>query len=261
MREEKLLYFGSEWISVVLDLPEEPPLGLVVISHGLTGDRVGPQRLLVQITEALQRAQMAVLRFDYRNAGDSSGVFLKTRFSTMNEDLHQVLAWGKERLGILPLCLIGFSIGAIPCIEILSQESVEVLMILSADLIDKPSLSHSLEEKIPFRGGAFTLSRCFFEERSQIAPRQALQESRIPRYLFYGEKDKKVKEAAASLRKFGVVPFEFKGVDHLFESYPIRLEMIDCLITLLKENFYGCTKSFNVMSDCEKREPLPSKVH
>jgi hypothetical protein len=134
-------------------------------------------------------------------------------------------------------------------------------VILSADLIDQPSFTHLNEEKIPFRGGAFTLSRFFFEERKALSPRALLEQSSIPRYLFYGSNDTKVKEAAVCLEKIGVIPFEFKGVDHLFESYIIRLEMIRSLTHLIQEHIYGTQQPPDSLSHYEKRGPLSSQVH
>lgn len=250
MREESFLHFDREWLSIVIDKPKEDILGMVIMSHGLTGDRVGPQRLLVQLAEELAEAGFVVCRFDYRDSGDSSGTFFETKFSKMEEDLTRVIAHLQKQFGDLPFALLGFSIGAIPCIQILSQLPPKILILLSSDLIDAPPAPSSDIKEINFRNGAFFLTSDFFIERSKISPRKILETNRIPTFLCYGEKDHKVKAASIDLKELGVIPYELKGVDHLFESCLIRQELTKYLISLFKETFHGTHKPDYSMSHC-----------
>lgn len=56
------------------------PLGedhcpLVIFCHGLAGDRIGKNRLYVQLSECLSHIGIASFRFDFRGSGDSEGEF------------------------------------------------------------------------------------------------------------------------------------------------------------------------------------------
>lgn len=209
------------WLSLVIDEPANASDSLVILCHGLTGDKVGNQKLLETLSRNLVKKGHRVLRFDFRGSGDSSGLFEDSSFSTMAEDLQQVVFWARSELSVQHFILGGISIGGvIPMMVFPSHSDCRAVLLISSDIIDKPALSFTGDKKA-IRGDDLYLKRAFFEERSHIAPREILP-AKIPIALFYGEKDYKVVQAAEELAALGVSPIPIPDSDHLFESEEAR---------------------------------------
>ncbi|MFT4553399.1 MAG: alpha/beta superfamily hydrolase [Chlamydiales bacterium] len=209
------------WLSLVIDQPANSTDKLVILCHGLTGDKVGNQKLLETLSRHLVEKGHAVLRFDFRGSGDSSGLFEDTTFSGMAEDLNNVIHWVQTELAFQHLILAGISIGGvIPMMVYPDHANCRAVLLISSDIIDKPTLSFSGEKKA-IRGDDLYLKRAFFEERSHIAPRETLP-AKVPVALFYGEKDHKVVVAALELADLGVSPQPIPDSDHLFETEEAR---------------------------------------
>lgn len=81
-RESVVLCNEGEKMFGVLHLPKgvkKPPC--VLFCHGLAGHKTGRYRVYVELAEALVKAKIAVLRFDFRGSGDSEGDFKKMTLS------------------------------------------------------------------------------------------------------------------------------------------------------------------------------------
>ena len=66
---------GDGWLSGMIHRPEGPVCASLVFCNPLFEERKPAQRILVETARALCAAGYAVLRFDYRGCGDSSGEF------------------------------------------------------------------------------------------------------------------------------------------------------------------------------------------
>ena len=64
----------------------DKPAPALLICSGFAGTKCGKYRILVRLAQALAEAGIAVLRFDYRGAGDSEGDFEHVTLSTHIED-------------------------------------------------------------------------------------------------------------------------------------------------------------------------------
>ena len=86
-RREKIHFVKpGYWLSLVVDEPTTPADSIIILCHGLTGDKVGNQKLLESLSRDLVAEGHSVLRFDFRGSGDSSGLFEETTFTGMAED-------------------------------------------------------------------------------------------------------------------------------------------------------------------------------
>ncbi|MCH9632622.1 MAG: hypothetical protein S4CHLAM6_09600 [Chlamydiae bacterium] len=248
-RNEYLIHCQEDWISAVVDESHNPKV-VVIMSHGLTGDKTGPQKILSNMASSLV-SQAHIIRFDYRGSGDSSGDFSKTTFESMYKDLELVVGWSKEKYKNLPIVFIGFSIGGV--VSILSAYQLKccsLLVLLSCDLVDNPDFQIKSFPK-SVRQGQFFLDRNFFTQRSKIAPRILIKELQCKKVLFFGSEDKKVALAAQELEKVDVECVMLPNSDHLFESYSIRLGLFELINKKIKElNLYD--ESSNTLLDCKK---------
>ena len=80
--------------------------GLVVIGHGVTGNKDRP--FVAALAEGLSAAGLHALRFSFAGNGDSEGRFAECTISKEVDDLGSVL----DAVGERPLCYVGHSMGA-----------------------------------------------------------------------------------------------------------------------------------------------------
>lgn len=218
-RYEHFIKVQEEYLFCVVDEPKNP-IGVIIMCHGLTGERTGPQQLLSLISGDLARQNFITIRFDFRGSGDSSDVFYNTSFSSMLADVEEIYLWGTKRYPDLPIVMLGISIGGIISTLAAIRLDCKCNIIISNDLAE----NIEFKSKKSIRSGQFYLNEKFWEERKKIYPRKMLKESRIPTKLYYGSLDEKVKSAARELSLFLELK-EYNGVDHLFEDYFVRKQL------------------------------------
>lgn len=219
-RTEELIAVDAGQILCVCDHPANRPVAAVVFCHGITGDRIGPQRLQAVIAEELVMLGFLCIRFDFRGSGDSSGEFEQTNFRAMQRDLRSVTSWVKRRHEIADICLLGVSIGGVMPALMATRLGAKVVVLLSSDLVQ--NVEFPVEGRTPIRGGEFYLNGSFFRERERLYPLTALSEAGLPTRLFYGERDGKLAEAALRFQEAGLEVERVKRVDHLFEDLDVR---------------------------------------
>ncbi len=240
-REEVLIPFNEDQIFLIKDIPRTELKGLIIISHGLTGDRTGPQGLLSKLSKHLADNGMLVIRFDFRGSGDSTGCFEKTTFTSMLEDVGFVTQWAKKEYFNCPVGMLGLSIGGVVATLGAIEHKCKALSLLSSDLIE--NIAFKVNGLVPIREGQLYLEETFFRERENLYPRTRLLESNIPTKLLYGELDEKVSTAVQSLRGSNIYIEEVNGVDHLFETTEARNLINEKLTQFFLKQFKGEKKS------------------
>jgi alpha/beta superfamily hydrolase len=228
----------GEWLHLVEDVPDGLPKGVVVISHGLTGDRTGPQRILSQLSSELAEAGMVSIRFDYRGSGDSSGLFFKTTFTEMQKDMMFVLRLANQKHSGLPIGALGLSIGGVTAALCATESGMcSSLALISSDLIE--NVNFLVSGDVPIRNGHFYINEEFFRERENLYPRTRLVDSRLKTLIAYGGQDLKVKEAVRDLQGLNITIKEFPGVDHLFEDCSARKKLYQEVIHYFLNQYKG----------------------
>ena len=99
----------------------------IVFCHGFTGSHLGPAYLFVKLSRALAAAGFSSLRFNFRGAGESEGLFKDMNTTSMMNDLTVVANNVHERYKPLKLLLLGHSFGgmiAARCATSLSAEGI-----------------------------------------------------------------------------------------------------------------------------------------
>jgi alpha/beta superfamily hydrolase len=90
-----LIRSGDIHLHAVYHIPVDSssPYPLVVMCHGLGGDKVGRHRFFVRLSEELAARGVASLRFDFEGCGDSEGDFLSMTIDRWTQNLVDVLRW------------------------------------------------------------------------------------------------------------------------------------------------------------------------
>lgn len=231
-RQEHLVPVLDGWLLLVEDAPAGDPKGVVVLCHGLTGDRVGPQRLLLTLAEGLADAGYVCLRFDFRGSGDSSGRFFDTSFVEMDKDIDTVVSWAGERYHSLPLVVAGVSLGGVSA-ALAAERHGEAVVLVSSDLVEEIDFPRGEGGVVSIRDGQFLIDQYFFRERESLKPRTSLKAGGKPAVVFYGELDDEVVPWIPALRDAGIEAEGFTGAAHLFESVSSRHRLAERLVAWL----------------------------
>lgn len=83
----------------------------IIFCHGFTGSHLGPAYLFVKLSRALAVAGFSSVRFDFRGAGESEGLFKDMNTASMMKDLTVVAENVRERYTPSKLLLLGHSFG------------------------------------------------------------------------------------------------------------------------------------------------------
>jgi len=106
-------------ISARLDLPvENSPIAYAIIAHAFTSSK--NLNSIVNISRALNKQRIAVLRFDFTGLGESEGDFSKTNLSTNVEDIISASEF-LEKNYQAPKILIGHSLGGVAILKASEQ--------------------------------------------------------------------------------------------------------------------------------------------
>jgi alpha-beta hydrolase superfamily lysophospholipase len=82
-----------------------------ILCHGFTGHRIGPGFLFVRLSRELQAIGVSSLRFDFRGAGESDGLFRDMTVDSMQSDLISAVRLVCRRFAPGCLLLLGHSLG------------------------------------------------------------------------------------------------------------------------------------------------------
>ncbi len=92
-----------------------PPYPAVLLCHGFTGHHVENRRLFSRLAQTLAKRGIAVLRFDHRGCGDSSGDFADFTPAGYLQDLENVEQqfWGHPKVDRNATAVVGYSLGGV----------------------------------------------------------------------------------------------------------------------------------------------------
>lgn len=117
MEETVLFPSGAETLCGVLYRPERQAFWGLVMCPPLFEERKSAQRVMVEAARAFAAAGGAVLRFDYRGCGDSSGDFAAFSCADWRADIGVACRFLAERTPVESLGLLGLRLGASLALE------------------------------------------------------------------------------------------------------------------------------------------------
>lgn len=175
MQFKKLFFEGTEGnrLAARLDTPEhEKPAAYAIFAHCFTCTK--NIKAAANISRALTRRGIAVLRFDFTGLGESEGDFADTNFSSNVEDLIAAADY-LESIDAAPRMLIGHSLGGAAVLQAaLRIPSAKAVVTIGAPSSPDHLAHHlvSIEDRIERRGEAeiriegrpFRIKRQFLED-------------------------------------------------------------------------------------------------
>ena len=160
-------------LSAIVDLPlDTEPLAFALLSHCFTCSK--NFKIIANISRALTRSGIAVLRFDFTGLGDSEGDFSETNFSTNVADIVAAARFLEAEYAA-PSLLIGHSLGGTAMLGAAAQvpsATAVVTLASPSDPIHVTKHFAAAMEEIAARGSAqiqvsgrsYTIKRQFVED-------------------------------------------------------------------------------------------------
>ncbi|MEM9253143.1 MAG: alpha/beta fold hydrolase [Planctomycetota bacterium] len=131
-------------LATSVDLAEAPgadptPQPTVLVTHGLSGNRLGRSYHLVEFARRLNQRGIHCVRFDQSGCGESAGEFVDHTVDRMVADLAAIRAWAEAQPWCDPeaIGLVGVSMGSLPAIASDAVKPVAA-MALWAPVYDMP---------------------------------------------------------------------------------------------------------------------------
>ncbi|HVO89632.1 MAG TPA: CocE/NonD family hydrolase [Casimicrobiaceae bacterium] len=130
-------------LEVVLNTPEQPPVGLALIAHPhpLQGGTLD-NKVVTTLAKTFFNLRYVAVRFNFRGVNQSAGMFDEGVGET--DDAASVLAYARERFGeSLPFALAGFSFGSFVMTRLAKRVSAERLVLVA------PAVQRFAVETVP----------------------------------------------------------------------------------------------------------------
>lgn len=250
---------GADLLATSVDLPPDAydtrsALPVVVVVHGLTGQRLGKSYHLVELGRRLAAEGIACVRFDQRGCGESTGRFQELTLPRMAEDVAVIRAWlvNQTWADTTRMGYVGLSLGALPTVAVDAAHGSQGIA-LWAPVYDMPRV-FSLTAKtglrgildgqgwIPYRG--LRVGKAFVQHVGAIDTPALLAKGMSPLLVFHSKSDQVVDFAESQSyvdrcretnRLCELVPFA--TADHDFGEYPDRQLLLDRTIEFFRNRF------------------------
>jgi len=225
----------------MIHLPPIQNPKVIIMCHGYTGDKVGPwPYLFVTAARFFAKNGWAVIRFDFRGSGESSGSWEEQNLETEIEDLGAVLNYVTKRqeLNQEKIGVIGHSRGGALALIKTSQDSRIKSLVTWAAVANWKPLWGKTAGEISKKG---YISFSSFKETGQLLKidfkydpvTNFSSKINVPTLIIHGEKDGKrtgevpLSHAKALLKsiKSRKALFVIKGAGHLFFAEKHRQQL------------------------------------
>lgn len=212
--------------------------GLVVIGHGVTGNKDRP--FVVALAEALAAAGLTTLRLSFSGNGESEGRFQDSTISKEIDDLGSVL----DAVGSRRLCLIGHSMGgAVGVLRTAGDERIDALVSLAGMVHTRAFAEREFGEETPDAGFMWEdedcpLSQVYMDDMAAIDSVVGKgADIRVPWLLVHGSDDDVVplqdsRDIVARAPQATLV--ELPGVNHVFADDGLA-PMIDAVVPWVRQ--------------------------
>lgn len=248
-RRSVVLENNGEKIFGVLHLPigvAKAPV--VLVCHGLAGNKTGRHRVYVDLATQLAKEGIATLRFDYRGCGDSEGTFYETTLEGYYSDAGLCLDYLKNhpRIDASRIGIYGCSFGGAVAVKTASQEGAVKAMSLWCPIFSgrewlqlwQEAQTTGVDEKLiqeMMCVNGQQGSREFFKDFFHIDVRSDLMHLQyLPLLHVHGESDTRVSLQHAgdyaSCRQKSAAPTKFirlPNTDHAFSHAAERSQAIE----------------------------------
>lgn len=209
---EKPLAFKRDDLHLagVLHLPDKRSAAfpIVLMLHGLTGNRCETHFVYTQLSRRLARAGIASFRFDFAGSGDSEGDFADVTILTELEDARAAVRFLEQQpeLDMEQFGLVGFSAGGLVAALLAPEvESLKAWSIWAAVAEPIETFSELLSGTIAidWQGrrihdlGGLPIGTQFMEVLPAVQPLDLVSAVQAPCLIVHGEHDQVVPLSAA----------------------------------------------------------------
>lgn len=221
-------------LAAVLHIPRKTTRGLVILSHGFTGNKSENGRLFVTMARSLAAAGFAALRFDFWGSADSNGEFYQMTPNTEISDLKNVIRWAHQQ-GWDNIGLLGVSFGGAVSICTASQipeGAVRTLVTWSSVPSFKfwRSMPDPSPNQVTSENPIHVVGKKFFTDRPKVDVPEAYVRLNLPKLQIQGDNDipgfreefSKYFPVARGVKKHVVIP----GGDHVFTTWKHRKQVV-----------------------------------
>ncbi len=226
MRYEKLTFENDqgEHLAARLDLPVDgDPIAYALFAHCFTCSK--NLKAVSNISRALTRQGIAVLRFDFTGLGESEGDFADTNFSSNIDDLVAAAVFLEERHEA-PSILVGHSLGGAAVLQVAHRlDSVKAVVTIGAPY-DPQHVEHLFEHSlgeieqqglasVNIGGRPFTVKKQFIDDLRDQRAKDNIATLKRALLIFHSPVDTIVDiENAALIFKTARHPKSFISLDH-----------------------------------------------
>ena len=206
-----------------IDFPDTEVKAFALFAHCFTCNK--NLTAVTNISRSLNKAGIAVMRFDFTGLGESEGDFENTNFSSNVNDIIDAAEFLKANYQA-PSILIGHSLGGAAIIFAANKiPSITALVTLGAPSNPKhvTHLFQSSIEEIKSKGKAllniggrpFSIKKQFLDDINEKNMKQVLAETRIPILVMHSPQDTTVSiENAAMIYEYSWHPKSFISLDN-----------------------------------------------
>ena len=226
MRFEKLTFENDQGdhLAARLDLPVDgDPIAYALFAHCFTCSK--NLKAVANISRALTRQGIAVLRFDFTGLGESEGDFADTNFSSNIDDLVAAAVFLEEQHEA-PSILVGHSLGGAAVLQVAHRlDSVKAVATIGAPY-DPQHVEHLFEQSlgeiehlgqatVNIGGRPFTVRKQFIDDLRDQRAKDNIAALKRALLIFHSPVDNTVDiENAALIFKTARHPKSFISLDH-----------------------------------------------
>lgn len=215
---------NGENLSARLDLPlTGEPAAFALFAHCFTCSK--NLRAVGNISEALNREGIAVLRFDFTGLGESEGDFAETNLSSNVADLIAAAEF-LEKEYHSPKILIGHSLGGAAVLQAAGNISSAIAVATIGAPADPTQVKHLFagtqetiekegEAEVSIAGRAFKIKKQFLDDLEQTKMQESIRNLKRALLIFHSPVDNIVGvENAAKIFEAARHPKSFISLDH-----------------------------------------------
>jgi len=215
---------NGENLSARLDLPVTgEPVAFALFAHCFTCSK--NLRAVGNISKALNREGIAVLRFDFTGLGESEGDFADTNFSSNVTDLVAAADFLDKKFQA-PKILIGHSLGGAAVLQAAGNISSAIAVATIGAPADPTHVKHLFvstqetiekegEAEVSIAGRAFKIKKQFFDDLEQTKMQESIRNLKRALLIFHSPVDNIVGvENAAKIFEAARHPKSFVSLDH-----------------------------------------------
>jgi len=226
LKDEGCLYVSKDQKN------ENSPFSILLL-HGLTGDQIGPGKLLANLSLqlAMHFEDISFYRFDFRGSGLSSGSFSKTSFESMLQDAIFI-----ESLLQNPIAIIGLSTGSLVALALAQKlQKNQAVLAISQGFFTQNVIFDESDALIPIREGQHFISPDFFIQKTNLPLNRWLIDQKQNLSIILGGSDSRHLDCIPKLQSLGIYPEVIDQADHLFNDPQARFNLFNKIVKQVYE--------------------------